>query len=132
MALVLVVDDDAQLRATLVHILSTARHEVIDVGNGSAGLEMVRSRKPDVVITDIIMPEKEGIEVILHVRKMMPDVKIIAISGGGRIGQHQFLPVAKKLGADIALCKPIRAAELLAAVSGLLKDRPEAAGTASE
>jgi CheY-like chemotaxis protein len=122
MAFILVIDDDLQLRATVVAILGEAKHEVLDVGDGNAGIRLSRARSPDVVLTDIIMPEQEGIETILHFRKLMPDVKIIAMSGGGRIGSPDFLPIARQLGAHLALRKPFRAAELISAVSSVLSD----------
>jgi len=122
MAFILVIDDDLQLRATAVAILSGAKHEVLDIGDGSAAIKISRARPPDIVLTDIIMPEQDGIETILHFRKLMPDVKIIAMSGGGLIGTPDFLRIARKLGAHFALRKPFRATELISAVDSLLPD----------
>jgi len=74
--------------------------------DGVRGLRMFRSEQPDLVITDIIMPEKEGIETIREIRGDCPDAKIIAISGGGRIGNMDFLKVAEKVGASEIIAKP--------------------------
>jgi DNA-binding response OmpR family regulator len=68
---------------------------------------MFRSEKPDLVITDIIMPEKEGIQTITEIRREQPDAKIIAVSGGGRVGNTDFLKIARSLGADDAVAKPV-------------------------
>jgi YesN/AraC family two-component response regulator len=78
--------------------------------------------KPDLVITDIIMPEKEGLETIFELRKKYPGIKIIAISGGGRISPDGYLPSAKLLGADMVFQKPLIPKEFIAAVSKLLNE----------
>lgn len=128
MALVLLIDDDPQMRSTLSRILASAGHAVVEAGNGREGLAMFHARPPDVVVTDIIMPEKEGIETIIEMRRMSQRSRIVAISGGGHAGKVDFLTVAKKLGADLVLQKPIRAAELLRAVDNLF---PSAASGAA-
>ena len=117
MALVLVIDDDALMRATIRRMLTF--HTVIEASDGREGLAAFQSRAPDVVITDILMPEKEGIETIIELRRVNRHVKIIAISGGGSSGTLDFLSSAKKLGADLVMQKPFRAVELLAAVNSL-------------
>lgn len=120
MALVLLIDDDPQLRNTLRRIVASAGHTVLEASDGREGLALFNSQPPDVVITDIIMPEKEGIETIIELRRSSHGSKILAISGGGHAGKIDFLTVAKKLGADLVLQKPIRAAELLNAVASLV------------
>ena len=82
---------------------------------------MFRSEKPDLVVTDIIMPEKEGIETIRDIRGEVPDAKIIAISGGGRIGNTDFLQIARKMGAIDALPKPFDPDDLLGRINTCLK-----------
>jgi DNA-binding response OmpR family regulator len=120
MALVLVIEDDALMRATIRRML--ASHTVIEASNGREGLAAFKLRAPDIVITDILMPEKEGIETIIELRAASSLSKIIAISGGGSSGTLDFLTSAKKLGADLVMHKPLRAAELLAAVESLCAD----------
>jgi CheY-like chemotaxis protein len=127
MAQVLLIDDDPKMRTTLRRILESAGHAVLEAGNGREGLSLFQSRAFDVVVTDIIMPEKEGIETIIELRRTARGSRILAISGGGHAGKVDFLAVAKKLGADLVLQKPIRAAELLRAVATLVEAPPPAA-----
>jgi CheY-like chemotaxis protein len=128
MALVLVIDDDPQMRNTLRRILASAGHKVLEASNGRDGIALFQSHAPDVVVTDIIMPEKEGIETIIEMRRLGCGSKILAVSGGGHAGKVDFLTVAKKLGADLVLQKPIRAADLLHAVGNVVAPMPIANG----
>jgi CheY-like chemotaxis protein len=121
MAVILVIDDDAQIRLLLRRILEKEGHRVYDAADGTSGLSLLKRRNMDLVITDIIMPEKEGLETILDIRHEFPDIKIIAISGGGKTGLPDFLPAAKKFGAHYTLSKPFGKNELLEAVNNLLK-----------
>jgi len=91
---------------------------------GSKGLDAYRADTPDLVITDILMPNKEGIETIRDLKRCDPAPRIIAISGGDRSGDVQFLQMAEKLGADRILTKPFRKAALLDLVDGLLSAPP--------
>ena len=120
MARILVIDDDAQMRNMLRQMLESEGHTAAVAENGKEGLLQMRTHPFDLVITDLIMPEKEGIETIQELRKSYPDLKIIAISGGGRYGQLEYLPVAKKLGADSTLAKPFRKQELLEMMEDVL------------
>ena len=86
-------------------------------------MELFEKNIPDLLITDIIMPEKEGLETILELRKKYPELKIIAISGGGRISPEGYLPGAKLLGADLVFQKPLVQKEFMQAVSILLNER---------
>lgn len=105
---ILVIDDDADVRKVLCDNLGECGHDVIGAENGYKGLEILRgSWRPDIVITDIIMPDKEGLEVILEIRTQYPDMRIIAISGGGRTKTADFLSIARKLGADRVIPKPV-------------------------
>jgi YesN/AraC family two-component response regulator len=81
---------------------------------------MFEKMKPDLLITDIIMPQKEGLELIIELRKKNKGLKIIAISGGGRIGPEGYLPLAKRLGADLVFQKPLVQKEFMNAISKLL------------
>jgi CheY-like chemotaxis protein len=93
---VLVIDDDSLVRDTTVRILEREGYQVVVASDGVRGLRVFRTEQPDLVITDIIMPEKEGIETIGEIRGDRPDAKIIAISVGGRIGNVDVLKIAEK------------------------------------
>jgi CheY-like chemotaxis protein len=110
---ILVIDDDHLVRYTLSKILSSNGYEVVTASDGRRGMAVLRAEHPDVVITDIIMPEQEGIDTIIQIRRERPATKIIAISGGGRIRNIDFLDMAQSLGASEVLAKPFEADELL-------------------
>ena len=120
MARILIIDDDEQILAMLRQTLEREGYEVVDASDGKEGLRRYRENPTDLIITDLIMPEKEGIETILELRRDFPDVKIIAISGGGRIDPGQYLSIAKSFGAQYTFAKPIERKELLKAVRELL------------
>ena len=120
MASILIIDDDAQILKMLRQILERESYDVTGASNGKQGLRLYRENPTDLVITDIIMPEKEGIEIIIELKRDYPDVKIIAISGGGRINPEDYLDIAKKLGANRIFAKPVERKELLNAVRELL------------
>lgn len=119
MATVLVIDDDQEVRDFLVTVLERAGHVVTAASNGRDGVAKFREEPSQVVITDIIMPEKDGIETILDLRREHPDLKVIAISGGGRTTPENYLHSARLLGADKAIRKPFKNDEILAAVAEL-------------
>ncbi len=117
---ILVVEDDEPLRSVLRQILERTGHEVAEAADGRAALEIQRQKGADLVITDIIMPEVDGIETIMVLRREFPSVKIIAISGGSRVGPREFLNLARVLGAHRTLHKPFALQEMLDAVDELL------------
>jgi DNA-binding response OmpR family regulator len=119
MARILLLDDDRDLREAVRTILEEAGHLVNDAPDGKSGIEMYREAPSDIVITDIRMPEKTGNETIIELRAEFPEVKIIAISGGGTVGTDVYMRVARKLGADEAISKPFAPDELLSAVRAL-------------
>jgi DNA-binding response OmpR family regulator len=119
-ARILIIDDEDQPRRMLQQVLTRAGYEVVEARNGNEGLQRFRTRPTDLVITDILMPEKEGLETIIDIRREFPTAKIIAISGGGRAGNLNFLDVAQRLGAQRVLQKPFELQEMLAAVRALL------------
>ncbi len=121
MARILVVDDDIQILEMLRQTLEREGYEVIGSPDGKEGLRLYREAPTDLIITDLIMPEKEGIEMIMELRRDFPDVKIIAISGGGRVGPENYLSIAKQLGAMHTFTKPVGREELLGVVRELLK-----------
>ena len=122
MANILVVEDDPLVLETLTAALESKGHSVASAPNGIVGLRQFAQSSFDLVISDIIMPDMEGIGMILELRRKNPEVKILAISGGGRTGNGDFLDVAKKLGAMAILQKPIRPAELFHTVDRCLAD----------
>jgi len=116
MARILLIDDDRELRWTLRLMLEEVGHEVLEAADGVAGVELQSRMEPELIITDIIMPEKEGIETILDLRRRDPNARIIAISGGGRLTPKDFLSAARRLGARCTLKKPFRREQLLEAI----------------
>jgi DNA-binding response OmpR family regulator len=117
---ILVIDDDEQMRILLRQVMEWAGYEVIEAGDGREGMLKQRKQQADLVITDLIMPEQEGLETITSLRREYPEVKIIAISGGGRIGPDAYLPAAQELGADRVFSKPFDVRQLAATVKELL------------
>jgi CheY-like chemotaxis protein len=117
---VLVIDDDPAARRLIGRILSDARLQVVEAADGVEGLRKFHAEAPDLVVTDIIMPEKEGIQTIAEIRACGPATRIIAISGGGTGAGQLYLNMAEELGADAALAKPFRPSELLSLVDRLL------------
>lgn len=113
----LVIEDDEAVRKFICKILISAGHAVVVAGNGEKGLaEIKKSNDISIVITDLLMPEKEGIETIADIKKIWPHIKILAISGGGIIEPEFYLLNASALGADLTLKKPFTRPELLGAI----------------
>jgi CheY-like chemotaxis protein len=113
-------EDDDALRGLVVRVLTSAGYEVVDAPNGATGLERWREHGADVVITDLHMPDTNGIEVILELRTFAPKLPVIAMSGGQRALDLDLLGSAKLLGAVNVLTKPFTRVELLAAVVSAL------------
>ncbi len=114
------VDDDEQIRFILRLALEREGYELEEAVDGKAAMVALSARAFDLVITDIIMPRKEGIQVIKEMRRDHPGLKIIAISGGGYVSASKYLVSATDFGADLTLSKPISRADLLTAVRSLL------------
>ncbi len=123
MAKILVIDDDPSILTMLKKMLEREGYEVDTACNGSEGLDKIEDSPPDLLITDIVMPEKEGMELIFHLRRMKPELKIIAISGGGRFNYEGYLTSAKYLGADLTFQKPLIHKEFVQAVSDLINTK---------
>jgi CheY-like chemotaxis protein len=121
-ARILIIDDEDQPRRMLQQVLIRVGYDVVEARDGNEGLQLFRTSPTDLIITDILMPEKEGLETIIDLRREFPAVKIIAISGGGRTGNLNFLEVAKRLGAQRTLQKPFELQEMIAAVRELLQE----------
>ncbi len=122
LAHILVVDDDSQVRSILSEALTRYGYTVSQAGNGLEALEQLAKRAFDVLLVDIVMPEKEGIETIMEVRHKFPAVLIIAMSGGSAYtSPHTNLQIARRIGADIVLSKPFTQAELFVQIDAALK-----------
>jgi DNA-binding response OmpR family regulator len=120
MARILVVDDEPMVRRTVADILLRAGHDVAVAANGRDGEAAVGEGRPDIVILDILMPERDGIETILWLQRDHPGIGILAVSSAGLF---DFLGVARKLGAHASLDKPFSTRELLASVNTVLDRR---------
>lgn len=121
MSRILVVEDNEAFRNVLTEMLIKAGYEVQAASNGNQALVMCEEFRPDLVITDIIMPDKEGLETIQEFQSRCPDLRIIAMSGGGKFGPDSYLPLAKKLGAKACLQKPFMRDELLSTIQSVLE-----------
>jgi CheY-like chemotaxis protein len=117
MATILVIDDDEYIRGIVVRILNGKGHRILEASDGERGMRQLRAERPSIVISDLLMPEKDGIEIIQEIRKEAPETFVIAISGSVTADNLSYLDIAKKLGADAALAKPFRPAELLDAIA---------------
>lgn len=120
MASVLIVDDEEAVRRVLRRILERAGYKTFEAKNGREAIELYKAQKPDVTITDIIMPDVEGIETIRELRKQFDAKNIIAISGGSRKNTFDYLAMAERLGATLVLRKPIDPRSLIIAVEQLV------------
>ncbi len=120
-ASILVAEDDELIRSTIRRSLEQRGYDVCEAANGAEAIRALRAEPFDLVITDILMPEKDGLETIRHLRKELPAVKIIAISGNEN---QLFLDSASGLGATRSLAKPFRPSELLELVAELLEPAP--------
>jgi DNA-binding NtrC family response regulator len=118
---ILVIDDDEAVRYAIRRAFREEDFTVALAADGGQGLKLLDTVSPALVITDLIMPEKEGLETIRELRKRRPDLPIIAISGGGRLVGCDFLDVARKLGASEALVKPFEPEQLIEAANRQLQ-----------
>jgi YesN/AraC family two-component response regulator len=121
MALILIIDDEPQIRSMLKLMLERDGYEVSEAPDGIEGIRVYRQKPADLVITDLIMPNKDGIGMIIDLKKEFPNVKIIAMSGGGLNKPEGYLKGAKKLGAACTLTKPIDRDEMLRTIKDVLQ-----------
>lgn len=120
MARILLVDDDDLSRSTVHQMLERAGHQVTSTGNGREGIALVQQTPFELVITDLIMPDTDGLELIQELNRLTPSVRVLAISGGGRVNANEYLTVARKFGASAVLAKPFSTAELREAIAQAL------------
>ena len=120
MAQILIIDDDKSLRDMLRTALELDGHDVEDVSDGFAAIKQYGQKPADLIITDIIMPGKDGIEIIFELHQANPDIKIIALSGGGRIEATSYLGMAEKFGAACTFIKPFDYDDLMNVIGELL------------
>lgn len=120
---VLLIDDDPALLCLMAHAFAAAGYTTLTAENGRKGLLLVDACKPDLVVTDIVMPEMEGIGAILQIRRKAKPPKIIAISGAGPGGRRDYLKWAKHLGADEVLAKPFRMSQIVALSNRLIDNK---------
>ena len=120
MRTILVIDDNIAVLSTLIYLLEEEGYHVVSAENGDAGVRIYRSEQPDLVIADLIMPEQGGLQTIREIKRLCPAAKIIAISGGARIGNADPLDAARELGATATLAKPLDPDAFIEAVNNLL------------
>ena len=118
---ILIIEDDDVIRITLTNVLKKHGYTTLSAENGNNGLAVFKKENPDIVITDMLMPDKEGLETIIELRALNPKIKIIAMSGGGSTQNMAFLQMAEKVGANLLLSKPIKPDQLIAALENLLE-----------
>ena len=117
---ILIIDDEVQILKMLQQMFEREGYDTVTAPDGREGVKAYRENPTDLIITDLIMPEKEGIEMIFELKREFPDVKIIAMSGGGRTEPHGYLKIAEKAGALRTFRKPLEREELLKAVREIL------------
>ena len=122
MALVLIVDDDPQMLRLLTDVVELDKHDVLLAQDGALAMDYFEHQQPDLMITDILMPNKEGLELISEVREKFPSIKIIAYSGGGSSDPESYLEFATGMGADRVFSKPMPLADLREEIQLLLAD----------
>ena len=121
MANVMVVDDEESVRKLFKDILSDSGHVIIEAANGEEAVEVIKEMSVDLVVTDLVMPEKSGLELIMDIAENHPGMPIIAISGGGGItGRFDYLPIAKLIGAKKIISKPFKVDEIRELINNIL------------
>jgi len=116
---ILVIDDEPGIRCLIEHVMQVNGHQVLVATNGVSGMRLMRLERPDMVITDILMPDQDGLGIIRCIRQEYPAVKILAISGAGAVGTLDLLVAAGRLGADATLAKPFLPEQLFESVNRL-------------
>lgn len=122
MSHILVIDDDVHIRELINIMLESEGHSVVLAEDGMVGLQLLEDDKFDLIITDIIMPNQEGIETIVQIKQKNPEIKILAISGGGRIGSTDYLTLAENFGVDKTMSKPFYHKDFIDCIRDLLEN----------
>lgn len=112
------IEDDELVREKLAIQLTELGYDVFQADDGEVGLQLIERERPEVAVIDILMPGKDGLETITAIRRMRPDIRIVAVSAGGRVGPRIYLDLAKQVGADATLVKPLDIESVRAAVEG--------------
>ena len=120
MPIILIIEDDRDLRDMLRSALQRKDYTVLEADNGKEALINFKPGVTDLVVTDLLMPEEDGLKVIMQMREMKPGIKVIAISGGGKAGPGSYLRMAKALGADSVFPKPFSVNDLVTRIDDLL------------
>ena len=120
MAVIVIADDHADSRWVLAHVVGRERHTVLEAVNGRQTLALCRARRPDLVVLDLFMPDQDGFETIRVLRAELPETRIIVVSAGWNVGDKDGLRIARELGADVTLRKPVDIAAVRNAISQLL------------
>lgn len=123
---ILLVDDEESIRTMVQAVLSEPEYEFTEASNGAEALGILENTRFDLIITDVIMPDCDGIELVMTVRRKLPDIKVIVMSGGGRVRADHYLNLAEKLGAARVFEKPFNTAELRETVKELLEETDSA------
>jgi DNA-binding response OmpR family regulator len=127
MAGILLVEDDKELREMLKMSLQRRSYTVMEAENGKEAISHFKPFLTDVVVTDLIMPDEDGLKVVISLKEIKPSIKIIAISGGGKVGPGSYLSLAKALGADAIFSKPFSINDLVFKIEDLLENNQEPA-----
>jgi CheY-like chemotaxis protein len=122
MAIVLVVDDDPTIRTIASELLRDDRHAIIEAADGDEALRVLDATQAELVVLDMLMPNRDGLETIIEIRRRHPSVKILAISSGGSMGVGNLLAMARVFGADETLAKPLSFTSFAGTVGRLLED----------
>jgi len=120
MPVILIIEDDRDLREMLRSALLRKDYTVLEADNGKEALINFKPGVTDLVVTDLLMPEEDGLKVIMQMREMKPEIKVIAISGGGKAGPGSYLRMAKALGADSVFPKPFSVNDLVTRIDDIL------------
>lgn len=131
MASILVVDDDPTIHLIAAELLRASDHAMVEAGDGVEGIALFKALPVDLVVLDMLMPNRDGLETLLEMKALKPHVPILAISSGGRIAPASYLKAAMTLGADAALEKPLRLDTFRVTIDRLLAARPGGYAVAS-
>lgn len=119
---ILIVEDDKEMREMLKLSLTRRKYTVFEAGDGKEAIIHFKPSITDLVVTDLIMPEEDGLKVIIKLREIKPSIKIIAISGGGKVGPGSYLNLAKALGANAIFSKPFSTRDLISKIEELVNN----------